>query len=241
MRNPWLDIPDEDYVGHMSSPTVGQRPVLSRLMSEALEWARPRTMLVLGCSTGNGLEHVNPEVTSRVTAVDLNPEYLLRLSEQFPNPGFLLDLQCADLADVVLTHEAFDLVHAALVLEYIEWPSLLPRVASALKPGGVLSIVLQLPSASTPAVTPSGFASLQSLESLFHFVEPGALVEAARCEGLRLSNRRTEPVTTGKAFEVLRFVKEVSVRDRDSSPLTRRQARGVTEVVQPTRMSSKSE
>jgi SAM-dependent methyltransferase len=207
MRNPWLDIPDADYVGHMSSPTVGQRPVLSRLMGEALESVQPETMLVLGCSTGNGLEHVNPAVTSRVAVVDLNPEYLLRLGEQYPDPGFMLDVQCADLAEVVLEPEGFDLVHAALVLEYIDWLSLLPRVASTLKPGGVLSVVLQLPSASTPAVTPSAFVSLQSLESLFHFVEPAALVEVARGEGLRLSNRRTEPVTAGKAFEVLRFVK----------------------------------
>lgn len=121
----------------------------------------------------------------------------------------MLDVQCVDLVDIALEPEAFDLVHAALVLEYIEWPSLLPRVASTLKPGGVLSVVLQLPSASTPAVTPSAFVRLQSLESLFHFVEPGALAEAARGEGLRLSNRRTEPVTAGKAFEVLRFVKPI--------------------------------
>jgi SAM-dependent methyltransferase len=207
MRNPWLDIPDDDYVGHMSSPTVNQRPMLSRIMGEALESVRPRTMLVLGCSTGNGLEHVNPEITSLVTVIDLNPAYLLRLIEQFPNPGFALDVRCADLANVVLEPEAFDLVHAALVLEYLEWPLLLPRVASTLKPGGVLSIVLQLPSASSPSVTPTVFVRLQSLESLFHFVDPDALVEAARGEGLRLSNRSTEPLAAGKAFEVLRFVK----------------------------------
>ena len=207
MRNPWLDIPEVDYVGHMSSPTVNQRPVLSRLMGDALESVRPRTLLVLGCSTGNGLEHVNPAVTSRVTVVDLNPGYLLRLGERFPNPGFELDVRCADLAGVMLDPEAFDLVHAGLVLEYIEWPLLLPRVASTLKPGGVLSVVLPLPSASSPAVTPTTFVSLRSLESLFHFVEPRALVEAARGEGLRLSNRRTESLAAGKAFEVLRFVK----------------------------------
>jgi SAM-dependent methyltransferase len=210
MRNPWLDIPDVDYVGHMSSPAVSQRAVLSRLMGEALESVRPRTMLVLGCSTGNGLEHVDPEVTSKVTVVDINPEYLLRLGEQFPNPGFALEAQCADLADIVFEPEAFDLVHAALVLEYVEWSSLLPRVASTLKPGGVLSTVLQVPSASSPAVTPSAFVRLQSLESLFHFVKPLALVGAARRNGLTPSDRRSEPLPAGKAFEVLRFVKRAS-------------------------------
>ncbi len=207
MNNPWLDIPEADYVGHMSSPTVNQRPVLGRLLGDALDVVRPQTLLVLGCSTGNGLEHVNPAVTSRVTVVDLNPAYLRRLRERFPNPGFALDVRCADLADVVLEREAFDLVHAGLVLEYVEWPGLLPRMAATLKSGGVLSVVLQLPSPSSPAVTPTTFTSLRSLESLFRFVEPTAFVEAARGEGLTLGNRRTEPLAAGKAFEVLRFVR----------------------------------
>ena len=43
MRNPWLDIAEVDYVGHMSSPAVNQRPVLSRLLRDALESAQPGT------------------------------------------------------------------------------------------------------------------------------------------------------------------------------------------------------
>ena len=210
MSNPWLAIPEADYVGHMSSPTVNQRPVLSRLLGDALESVRPRAVLVLGCSTGNGLERVDPKVTSRVAVVDLNPAYLRRLGERFPNPDFELDIRCADLADVVLEPGEFDLVHAGLVLEYVEWPLLLPRVAAALTSGGVLSVVLQLPSAATPAVTPTAFVSLRSLESLFRFVDPEALVEAANGEGLALSNRRTEPLAAGKSFEVLRFVKHAA-------------------------------
>jgi SAM-dependent methyltransferase len=210
MNNPWLAIPEADYVGHMSSPAVNQRPVLSRLLGDALESGRPRAVLVLGCSTGNGLEHVDPKVTSRVTVIDLNPAYLRRLEERFPSPGFELDIRCADLADVVLEREAFDLVHAGLVLEYVEWSSLLPRVATTLKSGGVLNVVLQRPSASSLAVTPSPFVSLKSLESLFRFVDPAALVEAAHRVRLVLSHRHIESLPAGKAFEVLRFVKHVA-------------------------------
>jgi len=101
-------------------------------------------VLVLGCSTGNGLERVDPKVTSRVAVVDLNPAYLRRLGERFPDPGFELDIRCADLADVVLEREAFDLVHAGLVLEYVDWRLLLPRVATTLKSRAVLNVVLQL-------------------------------------------------------------------------------------------------
>jgi len=210
MRNPWLDIPEGDYVGHMSSPVVDQRSVLKRLLGDALQSARPRSVLLLGGCTGNGLEHVDPNVTSRVTVIELNPAYLRRLAERFPHPGFEIDARCADLADAILDRDAFDLAHAALVLEYVEWPPLIPRVAAALKRGGVFSVVLQLPSKLTPAVTPTPFASLRSLEPLFHFVEPGALIEAAREAGLALGDRRAEPLAGGKAFEVLRFVKRAT-------------------------------
>jgi SAM-dependent methyltransferase len=210
MSNPWLEIPEADYVAHMSSPAVGQRPVLSRLLGEALEHVRPRIVLVLGCSTGNGLEHVDPAVTSRVVAIDLNPEYLRRLRERFPNHGFEIDVRCGDAIDIDLEREAFDLVHAALIFEYVEWRVLLPRIASALRPGAALSVILQSPSASSPAVTPTPFTSLRKLESLFRFVEPTALVDAARGDGLFLNTWRTEALPAGKSFEVLRFMKAVA-------------------------------
>jgi trans-aconitate methyltransferase len=110
---------------------------------------------------------MSTDVTRRVTVVDLNPAYLRRLVERFPDPGFELDARCADLADSGFEADAFDLVHAALVLEYVDWPALLPRLAMTLRPRGVLSVVLQIPSTANPAVTPTEFTSLRSLESLF--------------------------------------------------------------------------
>jgi hypothetical protein len=146
-------------------------------------------------------------VTRRVMGVDINPAYLRRLVERFPNPGFALDVRCADLAAYAFEREAFDLVHAGLVLEYVEWPPLLPRLAETVRAGGTFSVVLQCPSVSSPAVTATEFTSLRSLESVFHFVEPDVLVAQARKVGLALEYRRTEPLQSAKAFEVLRFVK----------------------------------
>jgi SAM-dependent methyltransferase len=210
MRNPWLDIPELDYVGHMSGPAVNQRPVLSQLLRDALQSVRPPAVLVLGCSTGNGLEHVDATVTSRVTAVDVNPAYLQRLVERWPNTDFELDVRCVDLDDYVFESGAFDLVHAGLVLEYVKWTSLLPRLAATLRPEGVFSAVLQRPSASTPAVTQTEFTSLQSLESIFRFVEPGALIGEARAAGLIIDHQRTVHLEAAKAFEVLRFTKRAA-------------------------------
>jgi SAM-dependent methyltransferase len=207
MRNPWLDIPEADYVGHMSSPEVGQRPVLCRLLREALEAARPEAALILGGSTGNGLEHVDPSATARVVVVDINPAYLDRLRGLFPGPGFDLEVRCGDVAGMELERDAFDLVHAALFLEYVDWPAVLPRVARSLRRDGVFSAVLQAPSVSSPAVTPTPFTSLRSLESLFHFVDPDALAAAGGEAGLALRTRRREALPAGKAFEVMRFVR----------------------------------
>jgi len=205
MTNPWLDISEADYVGHMSHPAVGQRSVLNRLVREALEDVRPQAFLVLGCSTGNGLEHVDRAVTKRVTVVDINSSYLNRLADGFTDPGFELEIRCADLSDAKFEPEAFDLVHGALVFEYVTWAPLVRNIARTLMRGGVLSVVLQFPSTSIPPVTATPFTSLQSLESLFHFVEPDALIEATADAGLALVFRRTEPLPSGKAFEVLRF------------------------------------
>jgi SAM-dependent methyltransferase len=203
MRNPWLDIPESDYIGHMTSPEVDQYTVLGRLLREVLERVRPRDLLLLGCSTGNGLEQVDATVTQRVTGVDINPAYLRRLVERFPSPDFTLTLHCVDLADYAFEPAAYDLVHAGLLFEYLEWPQLLPRLARTLRQGGTLSVVLQLLSNTSSAVTQTAFASLRQLEPLFRFVDPEALVALGRTAGLELETRRVEPLKSGKAFAVL--------------------------------------
>jgi len=205
MVNPWLGIPAADYVGHMSSPEVAQYQVLNRLLREALETAAPRSLLVLGCTLGNGLEHVDPAVTSRVVGVDINPAYLEALAGRFPRPEFALALHCDDLARYPFEHDAFDLVHAALVLEYVEWRLLMPRVVETMRDGGMLSVVLQRPSPVSPAVTRTDFTTLRALEPVFRFVDADVFVADAAALGLQPELRRIVPLASGKALEVLRF------------------------------------
>lgn len=206
MGNPWLDIPSSEYIGHMGSAEVAQLPVLNRLVRDVLARARPKNVLLLGCSTGNGLEHVDPAVTRRVSGVDINP-HLRELAGRFPAPGFQLDLHAADVATYPFAHEEFDLVHAALLLEYVEWPRLVPRLADALRRLGLLSMVLQCPSDVAPAVSPTKYRSVRRLESLFQFVDPLAVVDRASDAGLALRRAWIEPLRSGKAFTVLHFTK----------------------------------
>lgn len=205
MTNPWRDIPESDYVGHMSSPAVGQRAVLGHLLGEIVRKTSPEAILIIGASTGNGLEHVDPARTRRVTCVDINANYLATLAQRLEGAAFEIDTRPADIADCHFGRESFDLIHAALVFEYIAWPLLMPRVASWLKPGGALNIVLQRPSALTPAVTPTPFKSLLGLEAIFRFVEPQAVVAEAQRADLCLAHRRDVPLPGDKMFTVLQL------------------------------------
>jgi SAM-dependent methyltransferase len=212
MRNPWLDITEADYVGHMSSPAVGQRRVLNGLFREVLQNHHPKAVLVVGCSTGNGFEHVDPDVTERVTALEINPIFVRRVEERFSSSGFELDVRCADVATASLELDAFDLIHAALIFEYVDWLEILPRLIASVRGGGALSVVLQRPSSAAPAVTPTAFTSLLALHTVFRFVDPDVLVEQAQQLGMTVMTRRTVPLPAGKAFELVCFWKRPFAR-----------------------------
>ncbi len=83
MTNPWLRIPASDYEGHMGSPNVAQQSFLAQTFKESLDNHDSSTIALLGCSTGNGLEYVNNNATQRVTAIDINPEYLEILRQRY--------------------------------------------------------------------------------------------------------------------------------------------------------------
>lgn len=200
--NPWLNIPLEDYIGHMSSPHVGQRAVLNRLLGDALHATAPASIFIAGASSGNGLEWLDAAVSRRVVCVDVNAGYLEELRASFATPGLELETICADIATCPLPSGTFDLVYAALVLEYVDWRVVLPRLAQLVGVGGTLNVVLQRRSVITPAVTPSPFVSLRTLESVFEFVDPDQLIAASSSLGLAVRSRQTETLPSAKAFEV---------------------------------------
>lgn len=206
-RNPWLDVPAADYIGHMNSPEVDQISILNRLFREALERFLPADVLLLGCATGNGLDRIDPSVTRGVTVVDINPEYLARLRDQCPRPPFELTVECGDVMTREFRPDAHDLVYCGLLFEYIDWPRLIPAIGISLRDGGGFSIVLQRPSLVSPAVTPTPFASLARLEAVFRVVEPSAVVAVARAAGLELQLQRAQPLRSGKVFDVMHFEK----------------------------------
>ena len=197
--NPWLGLPLDDYEGHMGSPGVNQLGPLADLLGEALARLRPRSLAVLGVAGGNGLEHVDSTLTTRVVGIDFNPQYLDVTRRRFPDMRGL-ELHCVDLEEQLPDLEAVALVHAALVFEHAGTGRCLENAVALVAPGGHLSVVLQLPIDGHEVVTSSPYPSMSTLAGGFSFVDPHRLRRMLAQQGLRLTYQSRLALPTGKAF-----------------------------------------
>ena len=200
MANPWLEIPAEDYEGHMGSPQVGQLQMLNQRLKQVIAEAQPEEAAVLGCTTGNGFEHFDPTVTRRLLGVDINPAYLEIARQRFGGYGAGLELVCADLNAWGAGERRFDLVHAALVFEYVDAARLLEQIARGLKPGGALSVVLQLPVEGLPSVSQTRYTSLEKLSPIFRHYQPSEFRALAHQVALEATQEEICTLASGKQF-----------------------------------------
>src|SRR5581483_8809374 len=195
LGNPWLALPLEDYEDHMTSDPVQQMNALAELFGEALSIRRPESVAVFGVAGGNGLERLDPAVTRRVCAIDINPDYLAAVRTRYPNvPG--LALHCLDLAEEHVRLAPVQLVHAALIFEHAGQGRCLDNAIDLVAPGGALSIVLQMPSAVEAAVGGDSRPSIQTLKDDFRLIEVDAFIHQVEGRGFRLAQSSRRPVAS---------------------------------------------
>jgi ubiquinone/menaquinone biosynthesis C-methylase UbiE len=205
MKNPWLDVPLDDYEGHMALPYVGQAQLLSDVFAESLRRYSPRSVAMLGCAGGNGLERVATDVTERVVGVDLNPHYIEQVRVRFHHRIPVLELIEGDVQTDEFAFTPVELAFAGLLLEYVDVDAALGRIRSMLLPGGRLVTVVQLPSATLPEVTPSPFASLGALSPVMRLVPPEVLRRLAAARGFQATDAQKVMAAGGKQFLVQAF------------------------------------
>jgi ubiquinone/menaquinone biosynthesis C-methylase UbiE len=198
VHSAWLDIPLSDYEGHMAS--VGQAQLLANALSGFVELHRPPSLAVIGCAGGNGLERVSPTVTSRLVAVDANPAYVHVARERFAHRFRQFEAVVGDAQSEAMTFMPVAAAFAGLVFEYVSPSALLRQLARWIHPGGHIGVVLQLPSSSMDAVSPSPFLSLKKLVGCLRLVAPEEFVRLAG--GVGFEKRRECAITleTGKSF-----------------------------------------
>jgi hypothetical protein len=115
MSNPWLNISIDDYEGHMSLPAVGQTQMIAEQFDRALERWVPKSVAVIGCAGGNGLDKIAGRTVERVVAVDVNPNYIERTRARHAQRIQGLELVCADVQSESLIYDSVDLKYAAVV------------------------------------------------------------------------------------------------------------------------------
>jgi SAM-dependent methyltransferase len=192
--NPWLTVTAADYDGHMRE--IGQ--ALELIFDEAYARFSPKVLCVLGCGTGCGLSCVDPASTERVVGVDLNRKYLQLARARNPHLKQVAEWKSGSVESLSFPARTFDMVHAALLLEYIEWQPAVAKVARWLKKGGVFSVVLQLPRGRM--ITPTRYKTIFLLRPVHRLVPPRQFLGCARRSGLNPVYTREVPLPGGKRF-----------------------------------------
>jgi hypothetical protein len=214
--NPWLRIPAEDYEGHMAA--IGQSAVLRDLFSLVYAERRPARLAVLGCTTGQDLQQVDPALTEVIVGVDINPAYLEVARGRLSSLGARLRLVCDDVLTAEPPRGPFDLVHAALLLEYVDPSSLFRRIYDWLSPSGVCSLITQEPAPDVAAISITGYESLQTLAGRMSLRSAAEITRLARQAGLHLLHTRAVKVPAGKTLVSSIFDKggaaQTSIRPR---------------------------
>ena len=144
-----------------------------------------------------GSNHVDPAVTRQVVGVDVNLQYLGIARQRFFQLGPRLELYNADVLAFRAAKGPFDLVHAALLLEYVEPGALVGRFREWLGPKGTCSVVLELAGGDGPE-PPS--RALKLIARAANHLDPGELTRRCALVGLALLREKQVPLKHGRRF-----------------------------------------
>jgi len=205
MENPWLNIQHSDYENHMTE--VGQYQVLNNLTKYCLEKYQPENFALLGCATGNGLEHVKSDVTNNVYAIDINQEYLNKTKEKFENQINNLEILKTDVQHEELTMKNIDLFFVGLVLEYVEPIKVLMKIIETIREKGILFIVIQK-SEQTNFVSKTRYKSLETLADILNEVDEDEIDSFIRLKNMELIKKEKIVLTKNKSFITFEYRKK---------------------------------
>jgi predicted TPR repeat methyltransferase len=203
-NNPWLEIPLDDYEKHMSHATVGQLGLLSSLTNKYLTRIKPASCIFVGVAGGNGLEHINNEISRHIVGIDINQDYLDVAHKRHHNkiPSLLLlNLDVSKNTDTIF-HS--DLIWAALIMEYIGIDACLKFSANNLTPGGHLIVTIQCNN-NLQSVSATGIESVKKAGSVFNAVDINLLLGKAKEMGFAYIGREENQLPNGKSFLTIDF------------------------------------
>ena len=210
MKNPWEEISINDYEKHMSLDSVMQLQTLNKIMKSQFSDHDISTAMILGVAGGNGLEHVDKNMFSKVYAADINEEYLKTVSARYSSENMLGDvLECihVDLMKDVSVLPSADLIIADLLIEYIGYNAF-QNVVKQVEPT-YLSCVIQINTDEEQWVSDSPYLhAFDRLDEVHCQMEAEKLISSMDQIGYKKLSQKTEPLPNGKALERIDFKKQ---------------------------------
>jgi hypothetical protein len=204
-NNPWIHIPLVDYERHMSHHMVGQSALLNALTKKYLEEIKPATAVFLGVSGGNGLEHIDGQITKSVYGIDINSDYLYTASVRHKQSIPSLQLLNLDISKNTKTICQADFIWAALVLEYSGIDKALAFSTNNIRKGGHLIVSIQSNN-NVSSISPTGIESVKKAGEIFSIVDPDEFLSRATETGFRLIWKEENFLPNGKSIITFHFV-----------------------------------
>ncbi len=202
MNNPWKEISLDDYENHMSLDSVKQLQTLNTMMKLQLGDYDVSTVMILGVAGGNGLEHIDKNKYKKVYGVDINEDYLQKVSERYSSKdklGGILECISADLTKDVESLPTAELVIADLLIEYIGYGAF-AKAVEHINPK-VVSCIIQINTDTENWVSDSPYLhAFDGLDAVHHRMEENELIKAMENKGFTEIKMVKEALPNGKAL-----------------------------------------
>lgn len=204
MQNPWLRIELSAYEQHMCAEEVGQLQALSAIMAEQLAYKK-ETVTLLGAAGGNGLEHIDPTVTHKVYAIDINDAYLAQCKKRHSALDNILETIQCDLSAPDVRIPACGLLLCNMVVEYLgvdAFCALLKRNQDGLD---IVSCVIQKNNGAGFVGTSRTAQKLKCLDALHTNIDEDELISCLNGIDMEPIKRRVYDLPGSKQFIALDF------------------------------------
>jgi trans-aconitate methyltransferase len=186
----------------MRLPEVDQLSFLGDVLKESPGKYDSRSFAYLGCSTGNGLEYIRNDKTHKVTAIDINPEYLSILRNRYQHKIPNLEIVETDLNDYQGNGQRYSLIFAGLLFEYLDPGPLLRKISTWLESAGVMVVVLQLQDKHVKKVSDTPYSSLKRLDPFMKLISDQNFKLLAKKSGMKELEGKRFTLESGKSFYV---------------------------------------
>lgn len=207
MDNVWNKIPLEDYEFHMQHASVGQLNLLNDLTKKYLKKSIPKTALFLGIAGGNGLEHIDNEVTDEVFGVDINQDCLDETRNRFDKQIPKLNLLNIDIsANRTEKFTQADFVWSALIFEYVETDICFEFINNNIQKNGHLIVTIQ-ENNGVNSVSQTGVETIKLVGEIFRIISEIELLSTAEKFGFYKINFEENILPNKKSLKTYTFLK----------------------------------